>query len=78
MEQHEYERARNRLHEALESIQADDISPCTSFVALVDLLVDRSLQSGGKSALWEAVALMHNRVGELSQVERQVPAELVN
>ena len=74
----DYERARRILHAALDRIRADEISPPMSFAALVDLLVDWSLQMGGKETLWDAVALMHSRVDEHSQIAQQMPRHCVN
>jgi len=42
--QHDYDRARRRLHAALDEIKADEIDPAISFTAVIDLLVDWSLQ----------------------------------
>ena len=47
----DYERARRRLHAALGDIRTDGISAAMSFAALVDILVDWSLQMGGKQTL---------------------------
>jgi hypothetical protein len=74
----DYERARRRLHAALDDIRADGISPPMSFAALVDLLVDWSLQMGGKQTLWDAVGLMHSRVDEHSQRAQEMPGHCVN
>jgi hypothetical protein len=71
----DYERARRRLHAALDDIQSDGISPQMSFTALVDVLVDWSLQLGGKETLWDAVGLMHSRVNEHGQFAQEQLAQ---
>lgn len=74
----DYERARCRLGSALEEIKDDGISPGMSFTALIDLLVDWSLQIGGKQTLWDAVGLMQNRVDEHGQRAREMAGQHVN
>lgn len=69
--QREYERARCRLVAALDEIKADKVEPGISFTALIDLLVDWSLQQGGKQTLWEVMSAMHGRIAELDYIELQ-------
>jgi hypothetical protein len=76
--QSEYERARLRLCAALDQIKADGINPGVSFMALVHLLADWSIQAGGKQVLWDAVGLMHSRAESCNQVEREIPRQTVN
>jgi hypothetical protein len=74
----DYERARRRLHAALDEVKADGIDPAMSFTALIDLLVDWSLQMDGKQTLWDVVGLMQSRVDERGQLAREMPEQRVN
>ena len=78
MKRNEYDPARRKLNKALRDMEADKITPCIAFAALVDLIVDWSMDMGGKQVLWDAVGLMHSRVEELNQLEQKVSDQVVN
>ena len=65
----EYGRARCRPEAALPEIEANKVMPALSFTALIDLVVDWSLQHGGKEVLWNVMSLMHRRVAEIDHLE---------